>query len=183
MGAWGYGLFQCDSDLDLVDEISYDLAEEEISIGCPEDPKHVVEKLNSGAFHQLLTDYNAIGWKHGIVLLGAATMRLGGHSSDKDMDVLRATLPKTPMTDEAKAQMSKGLDGYKNNGVEWDFGSKGLLETVMEGIESRGGGSSGGELYRIPGDFTGEDSILSSPGVFGFNVLQDWTKMVQPKPK
>lgn len=55
-------------------------------------------------------------------------MLLGVKVSDEDMRVLRDTLPRTKMYDEAKAQMQKALDGYKNDGEAWNF------ETTMDTI-------------------------------------------------
>ena len=127
----GYGLFESDSDLDIVEAISVDIAEitneKDMQLFCPKDFIYVVDKLNGGAFHQLLKDYQAKEWKHGVILLGAVTMQLGGHISDDDMDILRVTLETTPMTEEAKRQMATALKEYKNDGKLWDFGSKGLL--------------------------------------------------------
>lgn len=57
-------------------------------------------------------------------------MQLGIRISDKDLQVLRDTLPGAKMYDEAKAQMQKGLDGYKNDGEPWDFESLGLEDTI-----------------------------------------------------
>lgn len=145
MGAWGYGLFQSDSDLDVLDEISSDVGKcinkPEVHLYHPENHKHVVAKLNDGVFHQILAEYQAKKWNHGVILFGAATMQLGGHISDDDMKMLRTMLPQTPMYDESKAQMQKGLDGYKNDGTAWDFGSKGLIDTMMS---MGGGGAAGG---------------------------------------
>ncbi len=47
--------------------------------------------------------------------------------------MLEDTLKRVKMFDEAKAQMKKGLEGYKNNGEEWDFKSPGLHDTVTNG--------------------------------------------------
>jgi hypothetical protein len=147
MGAWGYGLFQSDSDLDVLDEISSDVGkrinEPDVHLYHPENRKHVVNKLNDGVFHQLLEEYPAKKWKHGIILLGAASMQLGGHISEDDLKMLRTALIKTPMFDEAKAQMEKGLTEYKNDGTAWDFGSKGLIDTMMSMGDS--GAAGGGE--------------------------------------
>ncbi|KAI4092287.1 MAG: hypothetical protein LQ344_003531 [Seirophora lacunosa] len=167
MGAWGYGLFQSNSDLDVLADISADLAklvnESEIRLYCPEDPKHVAAKLNGGAFHKLLSEYKGLGWKHGVILLGAATMWLCGYIAQDDMHFLRATLQSTPMTDQAKAQMEKGLEVYKNNGEAWDFGSKGLHEIMMESKRWNRGGPLG--------------------GVLGMNVFQNYSTMAQRKPR
>ena len=57
-------------------------------------------------------------------------MQLGVRISDQDLQVLRDTLPRAKMYDEAKAQMRKGLDGHKNDGEPWDFESLGLEDTM-----------------------------------------------------
>lgn len=67
-------------------------------------------------------------------------MQLGGHISEDDLKMLRTTLKTTPMFDEAKVQMEKGLTEYKNDGTAWDFGSKGLIDTMM----SMGDGGAAG---------------------------------------
>ena len=57
-------------------------------------------------------------------------MQLGVKINAKDMLVLQDTLPRAKMYDEAKAQMQKGLHGYKNNGEAWDFDSLNLEDTI-----------------------------------------------------
>lgn len=107
--------------------------------------------------HQCLgrkvADLNASSsWKHGIIYLGALAMQLGVQIGDKDMHVLRDTLPRARMYDEARAQMQKGLDGYKNNGEAWDFESLGLEETIRVKGENI---FPSCELWRIRGVFMG----------------------------
>lgn len=57
-------------------------------------------------------------------------MQLGASISVEDLHAVRQTLTHTPMYDEAKAQMEKGLNGYKSDGEKWDFQSPGLVETA-----------------------------------------------------
>lgn len=64
-------------------------------------------------------------------------MQLGVKIGEEDMQVLRNTLPRAEMYDEARAQMQKGLDGYKGDGEGWDFESLGLEETMMTTGENR----------------------------------------------
>lgn len=59
-------------------------------------------------------------------------MQLGASISIEDLDTVRQTLTRTPMYDEAKAQMENGLNGYKSNGEKWDFESPGIEETADE---------------------------------------------------
>ena len=63
-------------------------------------------------------------------------MQLGVQISDRDLQVVRDTLPRAKMYDEAKAQMQKGLDGYKNDGEPWDFESLGLEDAIRVNREN-----------------------------------------------
>ncbi len=66
--------------------------------------------------------------------LCALAMQLGAEIDKQDMQVLKETLAKTSMYDEAKGQMEKAIEGYKS-GEKWDFGSKGVVETMQAGGE------------------------------------------------
>lgn len=94
----------------------------------PENRDQVVEKLNAGLFHQLLEKYMAKNQKSEIIFLGALSMQLGVNISNEDMLVLKKTLPRARLYDEAKGKMRLGLEGYKNDGEAWDFKSPGLME-------------------------------------------------------
>ncbi|KAF6230534.1 hypothetical protein HO133_004878 [Letharia lupina] len=166
MGAWGYGLFQSDNELDTIEEINEEagkLANDPLfNFEFPKNHDEVVAKLNAGLFHQLLAKFQAKNWKHGIIYLGALSVQLGVKIGDEDMRVLRDTLPRTKMYDEARAQMQKGLDGYKNDGEAWHFESLGLEDTIQA---------------------RGENMFPSSHGAMGMNVLQDPDKVPTPMPK
>lgn len=120
-----------------MEEISNEAAklahDPDFTLWHPENHDGVVEKLNDGIFHQLLQNFIKRNWNHGIVYLGALTMLLGANISEEDMQMLRDTLETTPMYDEAKAQMVKGLEGYKNEGSPWDFNSPGLHDKMARG--------------------------------------------------
>ncbi|KAL9035673.1 MAG: hypothetical protein Q9180_004736 [Flavoplaca navasiana] len=53
---------------------------------------------------------------------------MGAKIPAKDLAYVHQILNRTPMYEEAKAQVQKGLEGYK--GEAWDFESKGLVETA-----------------------------------------------------
>lgn len=103
-----------------------------------------MEKLSAGLFHQLLEKFKAKNWKHGIVYLGALSMQLGVKFNDEEMLLLKETLPRTRMYDQAKEQMRLGLEGYKNDGEAWDFKSPGVLENMDSKFAS-----GEGEVYAI----------------------------------
>lgn len=64
MGAWGYGLFQSDQELDTMDEISSEASklanDPDFTFWYPENKDEVVTKLNAGLFHQLLEKFQNI---------------------------------------------------------------------------------------------------------------------------
>lgn len=70
MGAWGYGLFQSDADLDVMDEISEEAGKlaknPDFTFWYPENEKEVVKKLNNGLYHQLLALFQQKKWDHGV---------------------------------------------------------------------------------------------------------------------
>ena len=139
MGAWGYGLFQSDADLDICDDISSEAAklakEPELELFRPKDPAATVKKLNAGLFNQLLTDFEAVKWDHGVIYLGALAMQLGAHITIAQIAMMHKTLKRTPMYDDAKIQIQKGLDKYKNDGNPYDFESPGVIETMGKAFE------------------------------------------------
>jgi hypothetical protein len=100
----------------------------------PHDLKEAVSELNDGVFHQLLEKYKAKNWKHGLIYLGALSMRLGVSISKEDMQVLINALERTRMYDLAKWQMDCALRGYQN-GEPWNFDGLGLVEEMRNGTD------------------------------------------------
>lgn len=151
MGAWGHGLFQSDADLDVQGEISDEAGrlanDPDFTLWHPDNHDEVVGKLNAGLFHQLLEKFQAKNWKHGIIYLGALSMQLGVKIAAEDLLVLKETLPRVSMYDEAKEQMRKGLEGYKSDGEAWDFESPGVHETFerLPPLDTK----ASGELFAI----------------------------------
>ena len=87
-------------------------------------------------------------------------MQLGVSISDKDMLVLKKTLPRARMNGEAKEQMRVGLEGYKNDGGAWDFKSPGLHETMASGVPASKGTNGKGELFYGLGVFIHADVYM-----------------------
>lgn len=163
MGAWGYGLFQSDNEYDTIEQINEEARkfanDPEFTFDFPEKHEEVVAKLNDGLFHQLLEKFKAKSWKHGIIYLAALSMQLGVKISEKDTRLLRDTLPRTKMYDQARHQMQKALDGYKNNGEGWNF-PRPRLEDIIR-----------------------EDADLCFPHSPGYVVSQDLSKVPTSMPK
>ena len=136
MGAWGYGILQSDQELDIMADISDQAGKltkiRNFSFWYPKDQDEAVRRLNAGAFHQLLQKFQTKKWKHGIIYLGALSMRIGVTISQPDMHVIRDSLKRVKMYDEARGQMEEALKGYKN-GESWNFAGLGLVEDMRHG--------------------------------------------------
>ena len=134
MGGWGYSLFQSDADIDVCDAISSEAAklakDPQLDLNCPEDPIAVADKLNAGVFDQLFVNYEVVKWDHGVIFLGGLAMQLGARVTIQQIATLHKILKCTDMYGEAKAQMHKGLNDYRNIGEPYNFGSLGLLDTM-----------------------------------------------------
>jgi len=89
MGAWEYGLFQSDNELDTMEEISSEAGkitnDPDFTLWYPKNKAATVSKLNDGLFHQLLERFQAKKWKHGIIYLAALNMQLGVKISEEDI--------------------------------------------------------------------------------------------------
>ena len=148
---------ESDADLDVIGDISDQAGQlandRDFNFWYPNNREKVVEKLNARLFHQLLDKFRAKNWKHGIIYLGALSMQLGVKISDEEMLVLKETLPRTRMYDEAKEQMRVGLEGYKNDGEPWDFKNPGLQETASLGTAASEETKGKGEIYEDLGVF------------------------------
>lgn len=61
-------------------------------------------------------------------------MMLGAIIPATDLAYVSQTLKETPMYQEAKTQVQKGLEGYKNNGEPFDFGSKSIIDAANASV-------------------------------------------------
>ncbi len=121
--------------MDVVSDISARATNDPaFTLWHPENPAHVAATLNASLFQGLLGSFRLMKWNHGIVYLGALAMQLGVEIGEQTMRVLKETLAKTSMYEEAKGQMEKAIEGYKS-GEMWDFGNKGVVETMEAGGE------------------------------------------------
>ena len=105
MGAWGYGIFQSDPDMDVIDQISEDIAKHtndpRLNLWHPTSRKYLVAKLNGGTAEHLFKSYTTIKWDYGIFYLGAKMMQHGAKLTPdqraKLVDVTK-TLKQYPFT-------------------------------------------------------------------------------------
>lgn len=103
-------------------------------------------------------------------------MRLGATIPATDLAYVGQTLKDTPMYQEAKTQVQKGLEGYKNNGEPWDFESKDIIDAanasaVNEQQESQLSVDTLWKRTRLTPIATGGFQML--------NVMEKWSLMPQ----
>ena len=145
LDGWGYTLFDCDYDLDLVDSINQEASHlgcEDLDLMYPKDEKdkkNVVKQLDTNLFRLLLQRFLVKGFTERAVYLGALAMRLGVKIRDTEMQVLRESVGRVKMYDEAREQMRAALKGYNpEGGCPWDFSYLGPTETQWQGGEEEG---------------------------------------------
>ena len=134
---WDYTLFDCDSDLGIGRDISYqarDVANQDLDLLFPKDKKQVAEILDAGLFHQLLQRFMDRDNREWVVYLGALAMRLGAKIGEEDMKVLRYMVGCVKMYDAAREQMRAALKGYNSaGGYPWVFSCMGPIVTQWQG--------------------------------------------------
>ncbi|KAI4207114.1 MAG: hypothetical protein LQ349_009880 [Xanthoria aureola] len=154
MGAWGYQLFNSDNEFELVipdiDEQARKLAKDpNLTLYEPKNKKRVVKKLNDGLFHELLQLFISKEWKHGVIYLAVLSMMLGAIIPATDLAYVAQTLKETPMYQEAKTQVQKGLEGYKNNGEPFDFGSKSIIDAANASVANEQQAVGGFQMLNV----------------------------------
>ena len=133
------------------------------TIPCLDPP---VTMAASPGIRRLLTPLNA---EPGhllaqVIYLAVLSMQLGAKIPAKDLTYVHKTLNRTPMYEEAKAQVQKGVEGYR--GEAWDFESKGLVEAAN--ASSSAEEDSGNDITPC---FRGFLSVNVSLGPGGFMLL------------
>ncbi|KAF2103677.1 hypothetical protein NA57DRAFT_69890 [Rhizodiscina lignyota] len=154
MGAWGYGLFQSDPDLDHADQLSEVAG---VDLLHPENPAKVRRTLDKGVLAKTFDRYLADKplQKYSIVLLGALAMMLGAKINAKYMNVLRGMYNDTELFPQSKKQFKSGLDSYRNDGTPWDLQCPGVGDVVNDPNSDamRESEASGSILINVGGIF------------------------------
>ena len=171
MGYWGEGIFQNDTELDIVDRIGLEACQitsdadldiyrdnEELmnmlmtghlDFTSPRNREELVAKLNNGLFEQLAQRFLARREFETVIILGAHAMRLGATVGDGVKRYIRRNLKESCMLPPAKAQVMKALKEYKNNGLAWDFESPGLCETAGMAMAGEAGHDVSSKLISL----------------------------------
>ena len=141
MGAWDYGIFQSDADMNIADEISDDVGKfanvADISLLAPEDEEATVATLNNGHCTTLRERYHAKKQYHNIFFLCGLAMRFGANISADQTNTLEKLTNEITNHDKAKSQMLKAVKDYKS-GEAYDFKSPGVEQTMTEGAATGG---------------------------------------------
>jgi len=109
MGAWGYGIFQSDSDLDIECEISSDA---NLTLWYPNDEElaEVQKKMNGGLLKELTLKYLAARDCERVIFLAALAMQCGCEVEKEHRKVLKECLEgmRGVMFDLKRSQVGKG---------------------------------------------------------------------------
>lgn len=143
MGRWGDGFFEGDQDLDMADDLSHIASCELMLIGVPAEesgidtyPCRTLEEtrqyLDNATFDVVFDSLKGKKCNHHfIVVFAALCMQIGVTITEARMNYLRRIYRRSGIWGRTVQQFKDALDGYVN-GIPWDFGSKGLLETVND---------------------------------------------------
>ncbi|KAI4247954.1 MAG: hypothetical protein LQ352_006044, partial [Teloschistes flavicans] len=137
---WGFGIYQSDSDLELLDLIAEEastmlpqsaidclrcpLLPANFTLRAPIDKPTVIAYLNAGIFKRLARRLKHQENPMALILLAAVGMELGVVIETDDMLMIRLTVMKTEMFLEKRDQIVEALEGYRNDGTQWRFRSK-----------------------------------------------------------
>ncbi|KAL9598586.1 MAG: hypothetical protein Q9219_004417 [cf. Caloplaca sp. 3 TL-2023] len=159
MSVWGSGLYQCDDDFEILDliaekaaEMFYDpdclrcpLMPAYLTLRSPFDKPATVEQLNIGVLHRLLRWFETSENDMAVILSAAVAMELGVVFTKDDMHLVRQVVNNAAIGSEKRDQMLEALEGYKNDGTEWKFESKDLVESTMTSTSGTGNGNDEAE--------------------------------------
>ncbi|MCJ1430838.1 hypothetical protein MMC27_000188 [Xylographa pallens] len=136
MGYWGDKIFQSDTALDFIDEITSDAGVELYTFDNDAAAAAARDKLDAGLLDVLVAKYEAApldSWddpSHKIFLLVALAMQVGAAVSADLRASVKGLIPAIGTPKEAKKQMRAALRVYKS-GQRYIFDSPGLYDTMM----------------------------------------------------
>jgi hypothetical protein len=141
MGAWGLGLFQSDSDLDMLCDLGADM---ELDLYFPEDREHVRKELDEGKFSTKFAELRTTKPTRGsfydpkylLILLTAAGMELGVTITDDQRGYVKKVVERVHMYPEAHDDMVRALAEYKS-GSPYAIAGPGLIDTMMAATSDR----------------------------------------------
>jgi hypothetical protein len=139
MGAWGFGLFQSDGDLDAIADLG---AMIDLDLYYPDEPEQVRRELDGGKLLATFKTLRAEGAVYELVLLAAAAMQLGAKLPREYKTLLRRALP-TLHSEQVRNDMAAALDEYEDGVPNSRAVGKGLIETAYERIAAAHSESSG----------------------------------------
>lgn len=138
--SWGFGIYQSDSDLELLDHVAEEasimfpksaldclrcpLFPANFTLRAPMDKIAVIAYLNDGIFKRLARRLKHQPNPMALILLAAVGMELGVMIDKDDMLMIKMTVMQTEMFLEKRNQMVEALEGYRNNGIPWHFRAK-----------------------------------------------------------
>ncbi|KAL8799225.1 MAG: hypothetical protein Q9182_006059 [Xanthomendoza sp. 2 TL-2023] len=141
-GTWGYGLYQSDVDLEMLDLVSIEAANMMSDPEClnssllpgyftlrvPIDRAAAVRQLEAGVLHRLVRRFSQYKNHGAVVILGVVSMELGVKINPEDKLAMRMALMRWDIYEVKRDQIVRALEGYSNDGTEWRFDGKRIME-------------------------------------------------------
>ncbi|KAL8800976.1 MAG: hypothetical protein Q9200_007082 [Gallowayella weberi] len=144
-GTWGYGLYQSDVDLELLDLVSTEAANMMsdpeclyssllpgyFTLSAPIDKGAAVQQLETGVLHRLIRRFNPHTNHGAVVILGVVSMELGVKINPEDLLAMKMALMRWDVNEVKRDQIYRALDGYSNDGTEWKFDGKRTMQPAV----------------------------------------------------
>ncbi|KAK8199209.1 hypothetical protein HDK77DRAFT_487547 [Phyllosticta capitalensis] len=120
MGLWGEGVWQSETQFDLVSDLGHDMGVK--SLLFPKHPERVRAKLNDGRLEDMFQILKRFKSNGEICLLAAAAMEVGADLSDDFRTYLKGELEagRGQMFEQAQNEILEALVEYQN-GVPHHF--------------------------------------------------------------
>ncbi|KAL8686313.1 MAG: hypothetical protein Q9224_005484 [Gallowayella concinna] len=144
-GTWGYGLYQSDADLEMLDLVTAEAARMmsdpkclhsflvpgSFTLRAPIDKGAAVQQLETGILHHLIRRFNHHKNHGAVVILGVVSMELGVKINPEDLLAMKMALMRWEIYEVKRDQIIRALNGYSNDGTEWRFDGKRMMEPAV----------------------------------------------------
>ncbi len=135
MGTWGPGLYQSDTDHEMLDFVTDEVVRmvsdpqclrssmmpEFFTLRAPIDRATTVQQLEDRVLHHLVRRFNHQKNQGAIVILGVVCMELGVKIKPEDMLSIKMALMSWDVNKIKKDQVRHAFESYQNNGAVWRF--------------------------------------------------------------
>ncbi|KAL8867035.1 MAG: hypothetical protein Q9198_008667, partial [Flavoplaca austrocitrina] len=150
MSTWGPGLYQSDTDLEILDLITDEavrlmsdpeclrssMLPDSFTLRAPIDRVTTIQQLEDGLLHRLIGRFNHHRNQAAIVILGVVCMELGVRIAPEDMLSMMIALMKWDANKMKKDQVCQAFESYQNNGAVWTFNGERAVEVYLSPLDT-----------------------------------------------